>query len=65
MDLHTYIQLQALLQSNGLYEASELIADTYKELDRKADEFFHQCEKDQAEEDRKMEQMIMEVKRGT
>ena len=65
MDLHTYIQLQTLLQSNGLYEASELMRKTYPKLDKKADEFFHQCEKDQAEEDRKMEQMIMEVKRGT
>ena len=65
MDLHTYIQLQTLLQSNGLYEASELMRETYPELDRKADEFFAQCEKDQAEVERKMEQMLMEVKRGT
>lgn len=65
MDLQTYIELQAVLQSNGFYELSELMREKYPTLDLLADEFFAQCERDQAEVERKIEQMIMEVKRGT
>ncbi|MGI9554847.1 MAG: hypothetical protein ACR2M6_02630 [Vampirovibrionia bacterium] len=57
MDLDTYLKLQAILQEHGLYEASELIRETYPVLDKLAQEFVHQCEKDEDRERRKIEQL--------